>query len=127
MKLFRQEPGKDDRNREGRRGGPRLPSPRRSSGPAPAGRPLRTLAFWAFVAMLALVAYKMYQGNLMSTPRVDINYTRLVREIDSNNVATLEIVQNENIVTGELKLQQTTRIGTHDVVQGYATVGPAGR
>jgi cell division protease FtsH len=65
--------------------------------------------------MLALVAYKMYQGNLMSTPRVDINYTRLVREIDTNNVATLEIVQNENIVTGELKQQTTTRIGTHDV------------
>jgi len=116
VKLFRQDPGKEDRNREGRRGGPRLPSPRRpSGGSAPTGRPLRTLAFWAFVAMLALVAYKMYQGNLMSTPRVDINYTRLVREIDTNNVATLEIVQNENIVTGELKQQQTTRIGTHDV------------
>jgi hypothetical protein len=86
VKLFRQEPGKDDRNREGRRGGPRLPSPRRSSGPAPTGRPLRTLAFWAFVAMLALVAYKMYQGNLMSTPRVDVNYTRLVQEIDASPI-----------------------------------------
>jgi cell division protease FtsH len=126
LRLYRQDPGTDPDKGRDRRGGPRLPSSRRPGAPAPAGRPFRTLAFWIFVALLALVAYRMYQGNLMATPRVDINYTRLVQEIDANNVASLEIVQNENVVTGELKTAATTRVGTHDVqFKAFRTSIPA--
>jgi cell division protease FtsH len=116
VRLYRQEPGNDpDKGRDARRGGSRTPTPRRPNIPAPAGRPFRTLAFWVFVALLALVAYRMYQGNLMATPRVDINYTRLVQEIDANNVASLEIMRNDDQVTGELKSATTTRVGGHDI------------
>jgi cell division protease FtsH len=116
VRLFRQEPGNNpDKGRDARRGGSRTPTPRRPNLPAPAGRPFRTLAFWVFVALLALVAYRMYQGNLMATPRVDINYTRLVQEIDGNNVANMEITQNDDQVTGELKVPASTKVGGHDI------------
>src|SRR5262245_52396288 len=90
VKLFRQDPGSDPR--EGRRA-PRGPLPRRPT-PTPPARPFRQLAFWVFVGLLALVAYRMYQGNFMATPRVEISYTRFIGEVDRGNIANLQIVEN---------------------------------
>ena len=108
MKLFRQDQGKDDR-----RGGPRTPGPRRPLVPNPSGKPFRTLAFWVFVGLLALVAYRMYQGNFMATPRAEINYTRFMQEVEKGNIATLEIVEKD--VTGDLKTETTLRVGARDM------------
>jgi cell division protease FtsH len=60
-----------------------------------------------FVGLLALVAYRMYQGNFMATPRVEISYTRFISEVDRGNIANLQIV--ENAVTGELKNEMPVR------------------
>ena len=102
MKLFRQDPGPDP----GRRPGPRIPLPRRSN-PTPPVRPFRQLAFWVFVGLLALVAYRMYQGSFMSTPRIEISYTRFISEVERGNIGNLQIV--ENVVTGDLKSEMPVR------------------
>ncbi|MFI5371437.1 MAG: ATP-dependent zinc metalloprotease FtsH [Candidatus Eisenbacteria bacterium] len=81
--------------------------------PTPGGRPFRTLAFWVFVALLALVAYRMYQGNFMATPRAEINYTRFLAEVKSGNIASLDIV--ENVVNGELNNEATLKVAGHDL------------
>jgi len=73
----------------------------------PPARPFRTLAFWVFVALLALVAYRMYQGNFMATPRVEISYTRFIQEVERGNIQNLQIV--EKVVTGELKNEVPVR------------------
>ena len=104
MKLFRQDPGSDPR--EGRRSGPRAPLPRRPAPPTPT-RPFRQLAFWVFVGLLALVAYRMYQGNFMATPRIEISYTRFISEVEHGNIANVQIV--ESVVTGELKNEEAVR------------------
>jgi cell division protease FtsH len=65
-----------------------------------------------FVGLLALVAYRMYQGNFMTTPRVEISYTRFIQEVESGNIAKLQII--ENVVTGELKRPATLRVNGHD-------------
>ena len=103
MKFFRQDPGQEPR--DGRRGS-RSPLPRRPS-PAPPVRPFRQLAFWVFVGLLALVAYRMYQGSFMSTPRIEISYTRFISEVERGNIGNLQIV--ENVVTGELKGEMPVR------------------
>ena len=106
-------PGPDDRKREGRRSPPRGGPPRRPPGQLPAGRPFRTLAFWTLVVLLSLMAFRMYQGGVMGTQRVEISYTRFMHDVDAGNIASLEIA--DNTVTGELKRQATVRIGSHDV------------
>ncbi len=111
MKLFR-DPNNDE-SREPRRGGPRMPGSRRPMVPPPNSRPFRTLAFWVFVALLALVAYRMYQGNFMASPRAEIDYTRFIKEVDGGNIASLEIV--ENTVSGELKNEATLKVNGRDV------------
>jgi ATP-dependent metalloprotease FtsH len=100
----------DDRSRDPRRGGQ---PPRRPQVPMPGGRPFRTLAFWAFVALLSLAAFRMYQGNFMAPQRAEISYTRFIQEVDRGNIQNLQIV--ENGVTGELKAEANARIGGHDV------------
>jgi ATP-dependent metalloprotease FtsH len=113
--MFRQDPDSDQdkgRRREPRRGGPRLPTPRRSQTPLPPGRPFRTLAFWVFVGLLALVAYRMYQGNFMATPRVEVSYTRFIQEVEAGNIEKIQII--ENMVTGELKRPSVLRAGAHE-------------
>jgi len=110
--LFRRDDpsGSDSgRNRETRRGGPS----RRPQLPSPGGRPARTLAFWAFVVLLSLVAFKMYQGSFMAPPRVEISYTRFIQESEKGNLADLQIV--ENAVTGELKTESTLRVNGRDL------------
>ena len=101
------------RNRDGRRGPPRGIPPRRPQIPVPPGRPFRTLAFWALVVLLSLVAYRMYQGSFVSPQRAEISYTRLVQEIDKGNIAKLQFMSNT--VTGELKSEATVKAGGRDV------------
>ena len=107
MSQLRHDQGPDDR-RDPRRSGQRPPLPRRPAPnlPPPA-RPFRTLAFWVFVALLALVAYRMYQGNFMATPRIEISYTRFIQEVERGNIQNLQIV--EKVVTGELKSEVPVR------------------
>ena len=85
MNIFRKDGDDDDRRgKGGSRGdkgggrGPQLPSP--------PGRPFRTMAFWALVLMLSLIAYRMYAGNLLTSQRIDIPYTRFVQEVEKGNI-----------------------------------------
>ncbi len=106
MSLFRHHSGSDNRQREPRRP-QRTPVPRRPPANLPPARPFRTLAFWVFVALLALVAYRMYQGNFMATPRIEVSYTRFIQEVERGNVQNLQII--EKVVTGELKSEVPVR------------------
>ena len=113
MSIFRRDDpsGSDSgRNKESRRGGG---PPRRPSLPSPGGRPMRTLAFWAFVVLLSLVAFRMYQGSFMTAPRVEVSYTRFIAEVEKGNLANLQIV--ENAVTGELRSEATVRVNGRDI------------
>jgi ATP-dependent metalloprotease FtsH len=114
---FHQDSGSDrGRKREGRR----TPTPRRGPPPAPPARPFRTLAFWVLVVLLSLVAYRMYQGNFMTAPRVEISYTRFIHEVDRGNIASLQIL--ERTVSGELRAETALRVAGHDVrVKGFKT------
>ena len=88
--------GSDDgRKRNGQRGPTRGPdgSPRRPQVPVPGGRPMRTLAFWALVVLLFLIAYRMYQGSFMTPQRVEISYTRFIDEVTKGNIADLQIIE----------------------------------
>jgi len=99
--------GPGDR-REPRRPGQRPPLPRRPApNLPPPPRPFRTMAFWVFVALLALVAYRMYQGSFMTAPRIEISYTRFIQEVERGNIHNLQIV--EKVVTGELKSEVPVR------------------
>jgi cell division protease FtsH len=102
----------DGRRRDVRRGPTRGGPPRRTSGPLPPGRPLRTIAFWALVLVLTLFAYRMYQGNFMSPQRAEISYTRFIGEVDRGNIQNLQII--ERTVSGELKTETPVRIGNHE-------------
>jgi cell division protease FtsH len=104
VKLLRQDSGPDP---QGRRQGPRTPLPRRPAPNLPPVRPFRKLAFWVFVGLLALVAYRMYQGNFMTTPRIEVSYTRFINEVERGNIANLQII--EKVVTGELKMDMPVR------------------
>ena len=108
------EPGSDDgHKRDGRRGPQRGNGPsRRPQVPVPAGRPFRTLAFWALVVLLSLVAYRMYQGSFMTPQRAEISYTRFIDEVTKGNIANLQII--ERSVTGELKNEAALRVGPHE-------------
>ncbi len=107
------EPGSDDgRKRDGRRAPQRGNGPRRPQVPVPAGRPFRTLAFWALVVLLSLVAYRMYQGSFMTPQRAEISYTRFIEEVTKGNIANLQII--ERSVTGELKNESSMRVGPHE-------------
>jgi ATP-dependent metalloprotease FtsH len=115
--VFRQDSGSDrGRKREGRR----TPTPRRQPPPAPPARPFRTLAFWVLVVLLSLVAYRMYQGNFMTAPRVEISYTRFIHEVDRGNIANLQIL--EKTVSGELRTETALRVAGHDIrVKAFKT------
>jgi cell division protease FtsH len=96
--IFRKD-GDDRRgNPRGDKGGggrgPQLPSP--------PGRPFRTMAFWALVLLLALVAYRMYAGNLLTTQRIDIPYTRFVQEVEKGNIERATFIEETRTVLGEL-------------------------
>ncbi|HTK32492.1 MAG TPA: ATP-dependent zinc metalloprotease FtsH [Candidatus Saccharimonadaceae bacterium] len=106
--------GSDDgRDRDGRRGSSRGGGSRRPPTPAPPGRPFRTLAFWAFVVLLAVITVRIYQGNFMAPQRVEISYTRFIQEVDRGNLANLQII--ERSVTGDLKAESSLRVNNHDI------------
>jgi cell division protease FtsH len=107
---FLHDSGSDDRSRDPRRQGGRQVPPRRSGPSLPPTRPFRTLAFWVFIGLLGLVAYRMYQGNFMATPRADISYTRFITEVERGNIANMQIV--EKVVTGELRAEAPLKANT---------------
>jgi ATP-dependent metalloprotease FtsH len=107
------DPGSDrPGGREPRRGtGPRGTPPRRPT--IPTGRPFRTLALLVFVAILSLVAVRMYQGSFMAPPRIEISYTRFIQEVEKGNIQDVQII--EKLVTGDLKSETSIKVGSHDV------------
>jgi cell division protease FtsH len=108
VSVFHRSSGPDDR-RDPRGGG----GPRRPPVQLPGGRPFRTLAFWMLVVLLSLVAYRMYQGNFMAAPRVDVSYTRFIREVDGGNIADLQIT--DRTVTGDLKRESSIKVNGRDL------------
>jgi len=118
--LRRDNDPESGRNRESRRpsrgGGP----PRRPPVPVPPGRPFRTMAFWALVVLLSLVAYRMYQGSFMAPQRADISYTRFVQEVDKGNIKNLQVMGKN--VTGEFKSDASLKVNGHDLtVRNFKT------
>src|SRR5215831_2546196 len=91
VSMLYREGGDDERRERGNRGergggrGPQLPSP--------PGRPFRTMMFWALVLLLALIAYRMYSSNLLTTQRIDIPYTRFVQEVEKGNIERATFVE----------------------------------
>ncbi|MEQ1834493.1 MAG: ATP-dependent zinc metalloprotease FtsH [Candidatus Eisenbacteria bacterium] len=111
MNIFHRD-GDDDGGRRAPRGdkggrGPQLPSP--------PGRPFRTMAFWALVLLLALVAYRMYAGNLLTTQRIDIPYTRFVQEVEKGNIERATFVEETRTVLGELRAEATETVAGRSV------------
>src|SRR5580765_4965935 len=109
VNIFNRDGDDDDRRgRGGPRGdkgggrGPQLPSP--------PGRPFRTMAFWALVLLLSLVAYKMYSGNLLTSQRIDIPYTRFVQEVEKGNIERATFVEETRTVLGELHAEANETI-----------------
>ena len=104
------------RQRDPRRSGP----PRRPPVPTPPGRPFRTLAFWALVVLLSLVAYRMYQGSFMTPQQAEINYTRFMQEVDKGNIKELKVMGKT--VTGEFKSDTRVSVnGTDLAVRNFKT------
>jgi cell division protease FtsH len=109
VNIFNRDGDDDDRRgRGGPRGdkgggrGPQLPSP--------PGRPFRTMAFWALVLLLSLVAYRMYAGNLLTSQRIDIPYTRFVQEVEKGNIERATFVEETRTVLGELHAEANETI-----------------
>ena len=121
MSLLKRDGDDDDRrtrgtrgDKSGGRGGPQLPSP--------PGRPFRTMAFWALVLLLSLVAYRMYAGNLLSSQRVDIPYTRFVQEVEKGNIERATFVEESRTVLGEMHTEVSETIGGRAVsVKSFKT------
>ena len=71
MKVFRRlNSSDDDRSRDRRSSKSGGPS-RRPQVPVPPSRPFRTLAFWALLVLLSLVAVRMYQGYFLAAQRLE--------------------------------------------------------
>src|SRR5262245_15274254 len=106
----------DDERRErgsnrGEKGGGRGPQ----LTPAP-GRPFRNMAFWALLLLLALVAYRMWAGNLLTTQRIDIPYTRFVQELERGNIDRATFVEGTRTVLGELRQEASETVGGRQVM-----------
>src|SRR5262245_57580946 len=106
----------DDERRErgsnrGEKGGGRGPQ----LTPAP-GRPFRNMAFWALLLLLALVAYRMWAGNLLTTQRIDIPYTRFVQELERGNIDRATFVEETRTVLGELRQEASETVGGRQVM-----------
>ena len=111
MNLYPRDSGPDDGR--GRRGPSRGGPPRRPAPAAPPGRPFRTLAFWAFVVLLAIVTVRIYQGSFMAPQRLEVSYTRFMQEVDKGNILNLQILDHN--VTGELRTESLLRVSGHDL------------
>jgi ATP-dependent metalloprotease FtsH len=106
-----------DGDDEGRRGNSRgnKNSGRGPQLPSPPGRPFRTMAFWALVLLLGLVAYRMYAGNLLTTQRIDIPYTRFVQELEKGNIERATFVEETRTVLGELHAEASETVAGRPV------------
>ncbi|HXJ67383.1 MAG TPA: ATP-dependent metallopeptidase FtsH/Yme1/Tma family protein [Verrucomicrobiae bacterium] len=107
MNIFHRD-GDDERRDRGQRGerggrGPQLPSP--------PGRPFRTMGFWALVLLLAIIAYRMYAGNLLTAQRVDIPYTQFVTEMEKGNLERATFIEETRTVLGDLRSETSQTIG----------------
>ncbi len=113
MNIFRKDGDDDDKRGRGSRGdkgggrGPQLPSP--------PGRPFRTMAFWALVLLLSMIAYRMYAGNLLTSQRIDIPYTRFVQEVEKGNIERATFVEETRTVLGDLHAEANETIAGHAV------------
>jgi cell division protease FtsH len=118
VKLFRRDDPSDGGRQKDPGRTPRGGSPRRP--PTTPPRPFRTLAFWALVVLLSLVAYRMYQGSFMAPQRPDISYTRFVQEVDKGNIRSL-VVLGKNVM-GEFKNDAVIRLNEHEIsVRNFRT------
>ena len=61
--------------------------------------------------LLALVAYRMYAGNLITAQRIDIPYTRFVQEAEKGNVESATFVEETRTVLGELHGEVNVTVG----------------
>ena len=120
MSQFHRDGGDDRRDRNSGRNdkgsgrGPQLPT-------AP-GRPFRNMAFWALLLLLALVAYRMWAGNLLTTQRIDIPYTRFVQEVEKGNIDRVTFVEETRTVLGELRAEGTETVAGRQVtVKAFKT------
>ncbi|HEV2105119.1 MAG TPA: ATP-dependent zinc metalloprotease FtsH [Candidatus Eisenbacteria bacterium] len=117
MNLFHRDDDDDRRDDPRRR---RSSRPDGGSGrgpqlPSPAGRPFRTMAFWLLVLLLALVAYRMYAGNLLSAQRADIPYTLFLQEVEKGNIDRVTFVEETRTVLGDLRAAASERVAGRDV------------
>jgi cell division protease FtsH len=102
------------RNDKGGGRGPQLPTT--------PGRPFRNMAFWALLLLLALVAYRMWAGNLLTTQRIDIPYTRFVQEVEKGNIDRATFVEETRTVLGELRQEGTETVAGRQVtVKAFKT------
>ena len=80
--------------------------------------PFRTMAFWVLVVLLALVAYRMYSGNLIATQRVDIQMHGLHDGVEKGNVDNASFARADPSVTGEFKTAVPQKIATRRAGEG---------
>src|SRR6266436_1316298 len=111
VSAFHRDSGPEDGR--GRRGPSRGGPPRRTPPSLPPGRPFRTLAFWAFVVLLAIVTVRIYQGSFMAPQRFEVTYTRFIQEVDKGNIQDLQILDHS--VTGDLKTEASLKVGGRDI------------
>jgi len=120
VNQFHKDGGDDRRDRNAGRndkGGGRGPQL-----PATPGRPFRNMAFWALLLLLALVAYRMWAGNLLTTQRIDIPYTRFVQEVEKGNIDRATFVEETRTVLGELRQEGTETVAGRQVtVKAFKT------
>ncbi len=114
VQTFRRD-GDDERRERtpnrGEKGGGRGPQ----LSPAP-GRPFRNMAFWALLLLLALVAYRMWAGNLLTAQRIDIPYTRFVLEMERGNIDRVTFVEETRTVLGELRQEASETVAGRQVM-----------
>src|SRR5262252_520839 len=73
------------------------------------------MGFWALVLLLAIIAYRMYAGNLLTTQRIDIPYTRFVEEVEKGNIERATFDEEKRTVLGELHNESTESIAGRQV------------
>ncbi|HTR97287.1 MAG TPA: ATP-dependent zinc metalloprotease FtsH [Candidatus Acidoferrales bacterium] len=112
----------DDRRDDDRRSGRGPSGGRGPQLPAPSGRPFRTAAFWVLVALLALVAYRMYSGNLLVAQRIDVPYTVFLQELQRGNIDDATFAENTRTITGDFRGEVRQLISGHSVaVKSFKT------
>ena len=97
-----------DRKKPGRR--PSRKSPRRKpqgpKGPKKVSNISKTLAFWILILLLPLTIYNFV--SMSETEVADIDYSDFRREMMSNNIESVTIVEKE--ITGELRQQSSITV-----------------